>query len=236
MHPIFKISGRISPIFRGKRIQRFLQMFDPGPRTRVLEVGGLPRSWEGVPIEFQMTILNTTDLEDHESAFLTSSMNFVIGDGTKMPWADGEFDIVFSNSVIEHLGTAEAQAAFARECRRVGKAYWIQTPAREFPIEPHYFGPCVHWFSRPVQKRLLRNFTLWGLLGRPREEILDLVLAELRLLRRAEFESLFPDGQIWTERLLGLPKSYTAYRLNRTTNNHAVIVEELRSAKTGAPA
>ena len=80
-------------------------------------------------------------------------------------------------------------------------------------MEPHYFGPFVHWFPKPIQKRLLRNFTLWGLLGRPTEDILDAVLAELRLLSFREFQQLFPGGPIWVERVLGMPKSYTAYAL-----------------------
>jgi hypothetical protein len=55
--------------------------------------------------------------------------------------SDQEYDIAFSNSVIEHVGDWERQAAFASEIRRVGKNLWIQTPAKECPIEPHYLAP-----------------------------------------------------------------------------------------------
>jgi hypothetical protein len=178
---------------------------------RILDVGGLPRAWMGVPIESEITILNITPLDDFEGSFLQPNHVAVTGDGTRLPYPDQSFDIVFSNSVIEHLGTWEKQQAFAVEACRVGKRYWIQTPAKEFPLEPHYFGPFVHWFSKPIQKRLLRNFTLWGLLGRPSEETLDQVLAELRLLNGKEFRDLFDNPQMWVERVLGLPKSYTAY-------------------------
>jgi hypothetical protein len=211
MHPIFKISGKISPHFRRRRFRKFLETFSPTPSMRILDVGGLPRAWLGVPIESEITILNVTPLDDFEGSFLQPNHVAVMGDGTRLPYEDQSFDIVFSNSVIEHLGTWEKQQAFAAEACRVGKRYWIQTPAKEFPLEPHYFGPFVHWFSKPIQKRLLRNFTLWGLLGRPTNETLDQVLAELRLLNYREFQDLFNSPHMWVERVFGLPKSYTAY-------------------------
>ena len=213
MHPIFKISGKISPYFRRRRFQQFLRIFSPTPSMRILDVGGLPRAWQGVPIQSEITILNIEPLDDYEGSFLQPNHNAFVGDGTRLPFADRSFDLVFSNSVIEHLGTWERQQAFAAEARRVGQGYWVQTPGKEFPVEPHYFGPFVHWFSKPVQKRLLRNFTLWGLLGRPTDEILDQVLAELRLLTYREFRHLFQGAQMWVERVAGLPKSYTAYAL-----------------------
>jgi hypothetical protein len=213
MHPIFKISGKISPLFRRKRIRKFMELFKPDKETRILDVGGLPRFWQEVPIKSKITLLNVHPLDEHESSFMTPNQESVVGDGTALPYEDREFDIVFSNSVIEHVGTWEKQVAFAGEARRVGRSYWVQTPAREFIVEPHYFTLFLHWCSKPVQKKLLRNFSLWGLLGRPSEQTLDYVLAELRLTTGAEFRELFPDGDIWVERFLGLPKSYTAIKL-----------------------
>lgn len=213
MHPIFKVSGKISPYFRRRRFQKLLDVVLPTPSMHILDVGGFPRAWLGVKIQSQITILNLEPFDDFEGSFLQANHVAVVGDGTRLQYADQSFDLVYSNSVIEHLGTWERQQAFAAEARRVGRGYWIQTPAKEFPLEPHYFGPFVHWCSKPVQKHLLRNFTLWGLLGRPSEDILDAVLAELRLLTFKEFRHLFPGAKIWIERVLGLPKSYTAYVL-----------------------
>jgi hypothetical protein len=215
MHPIFKISGKISPYFRKRRMEQFLRTFAPGKATRILDVGGLPRAWQGVDVKSEITILNIEPLDAFEGSFLQPNHIAMVGDGTRLPFAGKSFDVVYSNSVIEHLGTWERQQAFAAEARRVGKGYWIQTPGKEFPIEPHYFGPFVHWFPKRVQKQLLRNCTLWGLLGRPTEAILDEVLAELRLLRFAEFRRLFDGAQFFIERLIGIPKSYTAFQIAR---------------------
>lgn len=207
------IFEKISPFFRKRRIRTFLDTFKPDKNTRILDVGGLPRFWLDVPIESQITLLNIHPLDEYQSSFMTRNQKSVVGDGTQLQYDDQEFDLVFSNSVIEHLGTAINQLAFANEARRVGKSYWIQTPAKEFVVEPHYLTLFLHWFSKPVQKRLLRHFSLWGLLGRPSEQTVDLFLAELRLMSYAEFKSLFPDGSVWVERMLGMPKSYTAIKM-----------------------
>lgn len=209
----FEILARISRIFRQKRIRRFIHLFQPAQRTTILDVGGLPRLWDGVATEAQMTIVNLQPLPSHEARFLTSNQKFVQGNGTRLVWEDKSFDIVFSNSVIEHLGTRENQVTFARECQRVGRAYWVQTPAREFPVEPHFLTPFLHWFPRSLQRRLLRYFSVWGWLARPKPDAVGAAVAEVRLLTFKEFKNLFPDGQILVERWLGMPKSYIAYRL-----------------------
>lgn len=197
-------------------MRRFLESFRPGEQTRILDVGGLPRFWADVPIQGRLTLLNLSPLDDYDRSFMAPHWEAVVGDGTRLDYADGEFDIVFSNSVIEHVGTLDNQVAFAKEVMRVGKSYWVQTPAKEFIIEPHYLTPVIHWFPKHVQRRLLRNFSLWGLLGRPDAATLDSVLAELRLLNAKEFQRLFAGSSIYVERMLGCPKSYIAYRLPGT--------------------
>jgi SAM-dependent methyltransferase len=207
-----EIVARISRIFRRKRTNAFFGVFKPTRQTRILDVGGLPRFWSAVRTDAKITIINLQPLPAHEAAFLTPNQTFALADGTKLPWEDQSFDVVFSNSVIEHVGTWENQIAFARECQRVGKSWWVQTPAREFPVEPHYVAPFMHWLPKAVQKKLLRRFSLWGWLARPSAEAIDASLAELRLLKAEEFKALFPDSRIQTERLCGLPKSYVAFK------------------------
>src|SRR5262245_6214634 len=116
----------------------------------------------------------------------------VVGDGTSLPFDDGEFDIVFSNSVIEHLRTWEAQQRFAREVRRVSVRYWVQTPAYEFFFEPHLLTPCVHWLPRPIQLKMARRCTVWGLIDQVTPAHAEHYVSELRLLRFREVSDLFP--------------------------------------------
>ena len=115
--------------------------------------------------------------------------------------------------MIEHVGTWDNQLRFAAETRRVGKRLWIQTPAREFFIEPHYIAPFVHWLPKSIRRHMLRYFTVWGWVNRPSKDEIDAMIAEIRLISYKEFKQLYPDCRIKVERFLWVfPKSYVAYR------------------------
>ena len=138
----------------------------------------------------------------------------LIGDACSLTMPDRSYDIAFSNSVIEHVGSWERQQQFASEIRRVGGALWVQTPAYEYPIEPHYMAPFIHWLPRKVQKRIARWCTLWGWIEQPGFEKIEAMVDTTRLLTRSEMRRLFYDCEIRVERLLWVfPKSYIAVRL-----------------------
>ena len=177
------------------------------PETRVLDVGGSRFNWDLSPVRPRLTFLN---IEPAPRQRLETADNYVQGDGTRLPFPDQSFDVVYSNSVIEHLGSAEAQAAFAREVRRVGIGYYVQTPNRFFPVEPHLLAVGLHWLPRSWQRRLIRRASVWGWIARPSKARIESFLAEVRLLTRREMQTLFPDSILWTERAAGLPKSFAA--------------------------
>jgi hypothetical protein len=130
-----------------------------------------------------------------------------------MQFPDQSYDIAFSNSVIEHLSTLDRQRAFASEILRVGKRVWVQTPAYECPIEPHFLTPFIHWLPNKLQKQLARHLSVWGLVNRPSSKQVHEMVNTTRLLNKQEFCILFPGCEIITERLLGIfPKSYIAVR------------------------
>lgn len=207
---IHRIYGAFSPRFRRRRLRWFRERLAVQPEETLLDVGGYPWCWDETVPAGRITLLNLAfpaGLAEAEPRF-----TFATGDACALPFGDGAFAVVFSNSVIEHVGTWERQQAFAAEARRVGRKLWVQTPARAFFIEPHLLAPFVHWLPGRWQRRLIRNFTGWGWLTRPTAAQVDAFLAEVRLLTRAEMQVLFPDCEILEEKFLGLTKSYIAVR------------------------
>jgi predicted SAM-dependent methyltransferase len=206
--------------FRKRRMKRFFSLFMPTLKTNVLDVGGTSETWTSESeshAEFPVTLLNILDYGLPDNERFTS----VCGDATQMSFKDQSFDIVFSNSVIEHVGTWEDQQAFAREVRRVAHSLWIQTPARHFPIEAHLLAPFIQYLSKPLQHRIAR----WTPRGILQPEVVHQIVDEVRLLTYSEMRRLFPDCLILRERVLGLTKSYIAVR--------GVSVRGMRSNRIG---
>ncbi len=196
--------------FRRRRMRAFAQTFDPSASTRVLDVGGTPYNWQLRGSSARVTLLNLKIPEGADA--LPPQWVAVVGDATRLEFEDGSFDVGFSNSVIEHLGSWERQSAFAAEIRRVARGLWVQTPARSFPAEPHLLALFVHYLPFHWQRRLVRHFTLWGWISRPSQQRVDEFLHETQLLSYAEMRQLFPDCVIRRERFLGLTKAYIAVR------------------------
>jgi len=212
IHSIYAV---IFKVWRKRRMAQFEATIQPSTEDLVLDVGGYPKTWTSRPqLPKRIDCLNvhpvTWDAGTHPNHNITTTM----GDGCALPYEDGSYDIVFSNSVIEHVGDWEQQKAFAREARRVGKKLWIQTPAAECPIEPHFLAPFVHWLPISIRRRILRWFTPWGWIVKPTQEKIDETIAFTQLLTKKQLEDLFPDCVVMTERLFGVfPKSYVAYRI-----------------------
>jgi hypothetical protein len=201
------IFNRVFVPFRRRRMRQFFTLFAPSSEARVLDIGGTPQIWSAESLQsaqFPVTLINTSrDSEIHGGRFTC-----LAGDATALPFADKSFDIAFSNSVIEHVGTWERQQAFANEARRVARGLWIQTPARSFPIEAHLMAPFIQYLPKSMQHRIVR----WTPRGILQPNVVHQIVDEVRLLTYREFKQLFPDCRILKERLLGLTKSYVAVR------------------------
>jgi 2-polyprenyl-3-methyl-5-hydroxy-6-metoxy-1,4-benzoquinol methylase len=126
-------------------------------------------------------------------------------------FAAQEFDVVFSNSVIEHVGSYEDQRRMAKEIKRVGKRYFVQTPNLYFPIEPHFVFPFFQFLPQSVKVWLISHFAL-GWYGKVTDiEKANELASEIRLLSKKEFLNLFANAKIVEEKFLGLTKSFIAY-------------------------
>jgi hypothetical protein len=181
-------------------MKQFIREFKVSTDTSVLDVGGTPFNWALDSIYPVLTIANLD----------AANRPTVVCDGRYLPFKDGSFNIVYSNSVVEHVGEWESQRAFASECRRVGERYYVQTPNKWFPIEPHWIALFIHWMPLRARYLFARHFTVRGILERPSREWCRNLLEHTRLLTAPEMRQLFPDGQIWRERLAGLTKSIIA--------------------------
>ncbi len=194
---------------RSVRMRQFCQRMQPTPGMRILDLGGAAGIWNHVEVPLDLTILNIDAAQLTRQGKSRHEITFVQGDACGVrQYQDGQFDLVFSNSVIEHVGPESKQAAFAQEARRLGQDYWIQTPSRWFPIEAHCGMP-FWWFYPEAARRWFIN--RW----RPRLPAYTDMVEGTRVLRLGDFRRLFPDGELYLEFAYGLPKSYTLYRTSR---------------------
>jgi hypothetical protein len=179
--------------------------------VEILDIGGTQEFWTlmtgGDPGSVRVTLLNIEHQRVTSSKFVSA-----VGDARSMPqFAEKEFDVVFSNSVIEHVGSYAEQKRMASEVMRVGKRYWVQTPNKRFPLEPHFLFPFFQYLPASVRAQMVHRFDVgWY------KRIPDLAAARaevdsIQLLTKRRFEALFPGATIHLEKLAGLTKSFVAY-------------------------
>ncbi|WP_407357221.1 class I SAM-dependent methyltransferase [Methanolobus sp. WCC5] len=146
------------------RVKRFILfnelVSDIQPPVKILDIGGTVNFWEkwGVAGDdsYEIIVLN---MDFNESGH--SNIKVVVGDARDLStYSSNQFDVVFSNSVIEHVGTYDDQRRMAEEVQRVGRRYFIQTPNYYFPFEPHFLFPFYQFFPQWLKVLLIQNFNL----------------------------------------------------------------------------
>lgn len=197
---------------RKKRFDFFKSLISSLPRPLyVLDVGGTQEFWEKMDFiknDVKVIIYNLSTIEISYPSLVSMA-----GDARDMrEFENKEFDIVFSNSVIEHVGTYEQQRQMAEEVQRAGKRYYVQTPNRFFPIEPHVLLPFFQFLPFSLKVAILSHFkSPWGWKLSSRQEAVEYVNG-IRLLTEKELRNLFPGAHIHKEKFLGLTKSFIAYQ------------------------
>ncbi|WP_410001590.1 class I SAM-dependent methyltransferase [Sphingosinicella rhizophila] len=178
--------------------------------VRILDVGGTAAYWRALPALYglpgvEITVVNLDQPESSEA-----NLELRAGNACDLPFADGTFDIVHSNSVIEHVGHWTEMERMAAEVRRLAPSHFIQTPNIGFPIEPHFKLPFVHWM--PEQARI-RALQMTGRLGGDIDAgAATRAVQRISLLSASQFSFLFPESRIWKERVAGFTKSLVAIR------------------------
>lgn len=179
--------------------------------VKILDVGGRPLFWEQSGFlnqdfrEIEVTIIN---LEQYDHPHFQC----VVGDARNLhQFKDKEFDIVFSNSVIEHVGDYKDQCQMANEIKRVGKRHFVQTPNLYFPIEPHFLFPFFQFLPTDIKVWLFTHFSMgWYPKISDKQEARDLA-TNTQLLSKKKLLNLFPESNIYEEEVFGIIKSFIIY-------------------------
>ena len=184
------LASRLSYAARKRIFDFFMRVMQPSRDSRVLDVGVTKdmafkesNFFEQLyPYKDRIVCVGTEQAAHLQQIY--PGLRFVqITSGHRLPFADAEFDIVFSNAVVEHVGDAERQRAFVAEACRVGTRVFIATPNRWFPVEHHTGVPLLHYLPPPVYRQILGWTPLryWS-----QEE-------NLNLLDARRLAALFPD-------------------------------------------
>ncbi len=169
--PLARLASPYAARARGRRHERFFALTHLPEGARVLDVGCGQIGLRALEPQLDITGVDIAPRQDYPGPFVQADA------AEGLPFADGEFDLVYCSSVIEHVPRAR-RAAFAAELRRVGRGWFVQTPAWSFPIEPHALLPARTGCPRGLRRHYWRLGAAGG-------------WEEIELLRRGELEALF---------------------------------------------
>ena len=219
----------IKPVFtslRSRKLELLFELLEPGEQGGLLDVGGNQGfSGEFLPLyrKFkQVVVLNIVDSKIDCKGH--NGIRNVIGDGCSLPFRDGAFDWVFSNAVIEHVGDWKKRQQFANEIRRVAsKGYFVTTPNKWFPIDPHTLVPLYQFVPCRFQRKLIRYSP--GPMTK---------FEEINLLSRGQVQSLFPGSVVLGSGLPVFPNSIISYWRREQDLRHGFLPSGLQAETIAA--
>lgn len=207
--------------FRRERVLLLKSLIDQvlveKPHCRIIDVGGTNGFWDTWKdlLDFNKLSITCVNVNPSHADFGDGipTVTMQQGDARNLSFAaDGEYDIAFSNSVIEHVGRWVDMERMADEVRRVAVRYLVQTPYYWFPIEPHARTPFLHWLPESLKYRILLHRTcgFWKRQDNVRDAMRT--VQDATMLDIGQMTSLFPDATIKKERFMGVVKSVIAIR------------------------
>lgn len=220
-----KIFKPYSLRYEKQRNELFYKYLKPDPNDKILDLGGndgrrMASLFPEKGKDIYIADISTEGLEAAKTNYGYTTI--LINESGVLPFGDNYFDIVFCNSVIEHVTTDKAdiydnvtnrefkekslrrQRLFADEIRRVGKKYFVQTPNKHFIIESHTWFPSLYvYFPRSVQIKTIQLLgKFWVKKSSP----------DFNLLTVSDMKSMFPEAIIIREKSLFMTKSIIAIK------------------------
>ncbi|MFX0139593.1 MAG: class I SAM-dependent methyltransferase [Candidatus Hodarchaeota archaeon] len=218
-----KIVKIFSELSRKRRSIIFKDYMQPNENNRILDLGSEDGSHiaQFIPFRKEVYIADIDEklLEKGRKKF--GFKTILINESGRLPFDDKFFDIVYCNSVIEHVGVQkskrwdivngeefsrksfEGQQKFANEIKRVSKKYFVQTPNKYFFIESHTWLPLIQFLPRRLQVSFIKWLNKWWI---------KKTTPDWHLLNANQLQELFPDSKIVKEKIGFICKSLIAIK------------------------
>ena len=209
-HRLVEAQGSIGERRRTRRWERFAGTFTDIDSMSVIDLGGTAEAWRCAPVRpASLHIVNLAQEGTEAPGWIRIDQ----ADACNLPAhiSSGRYDLVFSNSVIEHVGGHSQRQRFADAIHMLANRHWVQTPYRYFPVEPHWLFPGFQFLPLSARAEISRHWPLAHSPVSTREESIRQAMS-VELLSRTEMAFYFPDSTIWNERALGLIKSLIAIK------------------------
>jgi hypothetical protein len=209
-------------VARDRRFRQLVERFPGLGDMRVVDLGGEAQTWLEASVRpREVVLLNIPWMARAQQARLDedgeTAVRAVGGDACEPPaeLTGQEFDLVFSNSVIEHVGGHQRRAAFAHAVHSLAEHHWVQTPNRYFPIEPHWLFPGFQFLPARARAEVQRRWPAGhfaALRGKQDDRDVMRDVLEVELVSKAEMRWYFPDSELVPEKVGPLTKSWIAVR------------------------
>lgn len=200
-------TGSLTHHFRQQRNEEFKRRFPSLTDMRVLDLGGTAISWRVSGLRPRsVTLVNFDHSEDPDEPWMELLRTDACAGGF------GKYDLVFSNSLMEHLGGHTRRRQFADVVQESASAWWIQTPYRYFPIEPHWLFPCFQFLPFRVRVIISQHWNAGNVPALKNITEAAELVASTELISVTEIRAYFPASEIWFERVAGIPKSLVSIK------------------------
>ncbi len=203
----------ISSKLRKKRFKFFEEYCGQFKKPlHILDLGGSDYHWRSSIFEnnkdYHITLLNV----ENQNLSGLKNFSYIRLDVSELDYfGDREFELIYSNSLIEHLPSFEEQKKLGKEIMRIGKRYFVQTPNLNFPVEPHFLFPFFQFLPEETKVKLLMKHNLGWYEKQKVKSAAQELARSINMLNKKKLPEIFPDSKIRSEHFFLLTKSFIVY-------------------------